>query len=73
VGYPGVEVFLEPVAVADKLPRMPLFLSPEKYVFVPLEETYYSACEAVPAFWQEVLTEPKPPGNGRGKQGRPRR
>jgi hypothetical protein len=72
VGYPGVEVFLEPVAVADKLPRMPLFLSPEKYVFVALEETYYSAWEAVPAFWQEVLTEAKP-GNGRRKPRRPRR
>src|SRR5262249_28291976 len=31
VGYPGFEVFLEPVAVDDALPAMPLFLTPEIY------------------------------------------
>jgi Protein of unknown function (DUF4058) len=67
VGYPCVEVFLEPVAVGDKLPKMPLFLSPEMYVLVPLEDTYRSAWEAVPAIWREALTAAKPPGNGRGK------
>jgi hypothetical protein len=56
VGSPVVEVFLEPVAVGDLLPEMPLFLTPESYVPVPLESTYRSAWEAVPAFWQEALT-----------------
>jgi hypothetical protein len=56
VGYPDLEVFLEPVAVGDPLPDMPLFLTSEVYVLLPLEATYHSAWEAVPAFWQEVLT-----------------
>lgn len=51
--YP--EAFIEPVAVGSRLPDMPLFLSPEIYVPVPLEETYQSAWETVPAYWREVL------------------
>ncbi len=67
VAYPCAEVFLDPLAVGDKLPKMPLFLSSETYVSVPLEATYRTAWEAVPAVWQEILTASKPPGNGRGK------
>jgi hypothetical protein len=55
VGYPEIEVYLDPVAVGDRLPDMPLFLTPEFYVPLPLEATYESAWEAVPAVWQEVL------------------
>ena len=55
VGQPALEVFLEPVAVGDGLPDMPLFLSPEIYVPVPLETTYVSAWEAVPDVWREVI------------------
>src|SRR5262249_23767576 len=39
VGGPGAEAFIEPVAVADPLPSMPLFLTPDVYVSVPLEAT----------------------------------
>jgi hypothetical protein len=49
------EGFVEPVAVGDALPEMPLFLTPGVYVPVPLETTYRSAWEAVPAVWREVL------------------
>ena len=38
------------------LPPMPLFLTPEDYVSIPLEQIYQSAWEAVPAFWRDVLT-----------------
>jgi hypothetical protein len=62
VAYPAVEVFLEPAAVSDALPEMTLFLTPEVYVPVPLESTYRSAWEAVPAFWQEVLAAPPAQG-----------
>jgi hypothetical protein len=55
VGYPCIEVFLEPVAVGDPLPKMPLFLTPETYVLLDLDTTYRSAWDAVPAVWQEVL------------------
>ena len=72
VGYPGAEVFLEPVGVGDELPAMPLFLSTERYVLVPLEATYRSAWNRVPAVWQAVLADPKPPRNGRRKPRRKR-
>jgi hypothetical protein len=73
VGYPGAEVYLEPVAVGEKLPEMPVFLNRDVYVLVPLDDTYRSAWEAVPAIWQEALTARKPPRNGSGKSRRPRR
>ncbi len=50
------EAFIEPVAVGDSLPDMPLFLTPDVYVPVPLEATYRSAWDAVPGVWQEVLS-----------------
>jgi hypothetical protein len=58
--YP--EAFVEPVAVGGRLPDMPLFLSPEVYVPVPLESTYQSTWETVPAYWREVLQRPHGPG-----------
>jgi len=48
--------FIEVVAVSEALPDMPLFLSSERYVNVPLEATYQSAWSAVPRRWQERLT-----------------
>lgn len=41
--------FLEPVAVGDELPPMPLFLFPGGFVPVPLEPTYQAAWEASPS------------------------
>src|SRR5262249_48499997 len=35
--------YLEPVAVGDRLSDMPLFLSSDVYISVPLEETYQAA------------------------------
>jgi hypothetical protein len=55
-GGPFPEAFVEPVAVGAALPDMPLFLAPDVYINVPLEATYQSAWEAVPAFWRDVLT-----------------
>jgi hypothetical protein len=48
--------YLQPLAVGDVLPRMPLFLTPDVYVNVPLEETYLAAYRSVPKRWQAVLT-----------------
>jgi hypothetical protein len=70
VGYPGIQVFLNPVAVGDDLPNMPVFLTQDVYVPLPLEATYQSAWEALPAFLQEVLAAPARPAKGRGKLGR---
>jgi hypothetical protein len=72
VGRPCIEVFLEPVTVGDRLPKMPLFLTPYTYVPLPLDATYRSAWEAVPAVWQEVLAVSVPAANGRRKSKRRR-
>jgi hypothetical protein len=50
------EGFVEPGAVGDPLPEMPLFLTPDVYVRIPLETTYRSAWDAVPAVWRDALT-----------------
>jgi hypothetical protein len=59
IGGLGPEAFVEPVGVGDALPEMPLFLTPEVYVPVPLEATYQSAWEVLPAYWRGVLTAPQ--------------
>jgi hypothetical protein len=41
--------FVEPVAVGDALPAMPLFLWADRYLNVDLEQTYQSAWEVYPA------------------------
>jgi hypothetical protein len=52
---PGVEIYLDHRAVGASLPEMPLFLSPERYINVPLEDTYRGAYRGMPAFWRDVL------------------
>lgn len=51
----SVKAYVEPVAVGDVLPDMPLFLVPGGHVPVPLEATYRAAWEAVPARWRRVI------------------
>jgi hypothetical protein len=58
---PRVEAYVEYAAVGSALPRMPLFLRPDRYINVPLEETYVGAYDGMPAFWRDVL-------EGRGRQ-----
>jgi Protein of unknown function (DUF4058) len=52
-----VKAFVEPVAVGDVLPMMPLILEPGWAVEVPLEQTYQAAWDAVPRRWQQVLAD----------------
>src|SRR5205807_261161 len=40
--------YIEPVAVGDPLPEMPIFLSASRFVPCPLEATYQTAWEQVP-------------------------
>jgi len=47
--------YIEPVALGDVLPAMPLFYEPHVYVNVPLEATYESAFLGVPRRWRRVL------------------
>jgi Protein of unknown function (DUF4058) len=51
----GVRAFVEPLAVGDALPEMPLFLKAGGHVPVALESTYQSAWEAVPRRWRSVI------------------
>lgn len=55
VGGTVVEAFVAHFAVGDSIPQMPLFLTRENYIRVPLEATYTAAWKDVPAQYQEVL------------------
>ncbi|RPI76391.1 MAG: hypothetical protein EHM42_14785 [Planctomycetaceae bacterium] len=50
--------YIEPIRVGDRLPEMPLFLEPEHFVNVPLEQTYNGAWQAVPDRWRRVIEAP---------------
>jgi len=65
IGGASQEAFIEPSAVGALLPDMPLFLTSDVYVTVPLETTYQSAWEAVPVVWRRVLESGANAGNGR--------
>jgi Protein of unknown function (DUF4058) len=52
-----VKAYVEPVAVGDVLPAMPLILEPGWAVQVPLEATYQEAWQAVPRRWRSVLVD----------------
>jgi hypothetical protein len=55
---PTKTAYVEPVAVGDELPDMPIFLSDDDYVLAPLEETYRASWAAFPADFKELL-EPR--------------
>jgi hypothetical protein len=55
IGGPVVDAFVEHFAVGEPIPQMPLFLTSENYVRVPLEATYMAAWEDVPPQYQNVL------------------
>jgi hypothetical protein len=47
--------YFQPVAVGEPLPDMPVFLTPDHYVNVPLEATYMEAWRGVPNRWKQVI------------------
>jgi hypothetical protein len=53
-----VGAFVAHFAVGEPVPEMPLFLTRENYVRVPLEAAYVAAWEDVPPQYQEVLSAP---------------
>jgi hypothetical protein len=57
---PVKRAYVEPTAVGRELIDMPLFLEPEYYVNVPLEETYMAAYRGVPQRWKRVLDQGMP-------------
>lgn len=50
--------YLEPLAIGDELPEMPVFLAEDHYVPAPLEETYQASWAAFPADFKELLEPP---------------
>ncbi len=59
----GTEIvgYVEPVAVGDSLPDMPIFLTADRYVPCPLEATYQTAWEQFPAPLRGPLEAPPAP------------
>ena len=53
-----VEAFVEPVAVGDVLPDMPLFLTPDTSIAVPLDASYQAALGDRPKRWRDVIDPP---------------
>lgn len=54
-----VHAYVKPTAVGQVLIDMPLFLTPDLYVPVPLEWTYQQAFAKFPARWQRFLQPPE--------------
>ena len=54
--------YVEPVAVGEVLPEMPVFLTGDRYVPCPLESTYQTAWEQFPAPLKEPLESASPGG-----------
>jgi hypothetical protein len=57
----GTEIvaYVEPVAVGDSLPEMPIFLTADQYVPCPLEASYQTAWEQFPAPLKGPLESPR--------------
>lgn len=58
VAYQAVRpavAWIEPMAVGKPLPEMPVFITPDRYVTLPLEASYVHAYEAVPQRWRKLL------------------
>jgi hypothetical protein len=49
--------YIEPLAVGDSLPDMPIFLTPDRYVPCPLESTYQASWDVFPKALKAPLLE----------------
>lgn len=49
------DAYVTHLAVGDVLPQMPLFLSADAYVNLPLADAYDAAWRGVPNYWRETL------------------
>jgi hypothetical protein len=52
--------YVKYAAVGDPVPPMPLFLTTDRYVELPLESSYRAAYAGVPEFWRDVLEGRRP-------------
>lgn len=56
---PPRTAYIEPAAVGDALPEMPLFLAPGRYVPAPLEATYMASWATCPAPLKDRVESPR--------------
>jgi hypothetical protein len=54
----GLSAYVDPVAVGDCLPDVPLFLEPGWYVYIPLEATYTVSWELTPQIIRDLVESP---------------
>lgn len=47
--------YVEPLGMGDALPSLPIFLSPDRYIPAPLEETYHQAWDVFPALLKGLM------------------
>ena len=50
-----VHGYVELCGVGETLPEMPLFLTPERYISLPLEHSYMATWNAFPAAWKKIV------------------
>jgi hypothetical protein len=53
------EAYVATLGVGEQLPEVPLFLTPDAYVNLPLEPTYQAAFRGMPAYWRGVVEGPR--------------
>jgi len=56
----SLTAYVDPVSVGDSIPSMPLFLQRDRYVTIPLEETYAATWAETPEPIREMLLTPRP-------------
>jgi len=50
-----ITAYVEPLAVGDPLPALPIFLDPATYVPAPLEPTYQTTWDKCPQVLREAV------------------
>lgn len=58
---PTLTAYVEPLAVGDDLPPLPIFLTEDEYVPAPLEETYRASWAVFPDDFKPLLETPTSP------------
>jgi Protein of unknown function (DUF4058) len=53
-----MNAYVEPVAVGDTLPDMPVFLNSATYILAPLESSYLATWESCPEQFRELILAP---------------
>jgi len=53
-----VSAYLRTASVGENVPEMPLFLTPERYVSIPLAPLYDAAFQNLPQRWRDIIAPP---------------